>query len=168
MSAPRVNYCGSEDPDHRGAKCRECRKVSMRDLRARKRVEVLEAQIQELQAKLDAAVPLERPICPSCRMRFRVSPEVLAFREGYNNWTINANAFKWLENAARFFDSEAGERRFTAQEFVAWVRPDVAALSVLIPESVGKASQAGGNSPRINSPDPIPYAPLPRKIRGAA
>ena len=168
MSGHRVNYCGSTDPEHRGRTCRDCRVIYMRDMRARKRVEVLEAQITELQAKLAATVPLERPICPSCKMRFRVSPEVLAFREGYNNWTINANAFKWLENAARFFDSEAGDRRFTAQEFVAWVRPDVAALSVVIPESVGRASQAGGNSPRINSADPIPYAPLPPKIRGAA
>ena len=129
MSAPRVNYCGSTDPEHRGRDCRKCRVIYMRDLRARRRVGVLEAQVKDLQDQLAATVPLERPICPSCKVRFRVSPQLLAHREGYNNWTINANAFKWLENAARFFDSEAGERRFTAQEFVAWVRPDVAALN---------------------------------------
>ena len=126
---PRVNHCGSSEPGHKAKGCGECRKVYMRDHRARARVVVLEAQVAELQAQLAAAAPLERPICPSCKIRFRVNPELLPHRKGYNYWSINANAFKWLENAARFFDEEAGEQRFTAEEFVAWVRPDVAALN---------------------------------------
>ena len=64
----------------------------------------------------------DRPQCPSCRMRFRVNP--IKAREFYNPMTMDATAFQWIENAARVFDDEAGER-FTAAEFVAWLRPDL-------------------------------------------
>ena len=61
--------------------------------------------------------------CESCRIRFQVPP--VASKGMYNPLPLDSRTFCWFENAAKVFDEESGERRFTAAEFMAWVRPDV-------------------------------------------
>jgi hypothetical protein len=63
----------------------------------------------------------ERQVCPSCRVRFRVEP--MRWRE-YNAVRITTRQLQALELAALHFDRESDER-FTAIEFVRWIRPDV-------------------------------------------
>ena len=60
--------------------------------------------------------------CVSCRMRERVDPT--AAREFYNPVHLAPSTLSWIENAARVFDEESGEK-FSAAEFVAWMRPDL-------------------------------------------
>ena len=61
--------------------------------------------------------------CESCRIRYNVPP--LQPRDDYNPLPMDSRTFSWFENAAKCFDEEAGEDRFTAAEFVAWLRPDI-------------------------------------------
>ena len=60
--------------------------------------------------------------CRSCRMRYAVTPPEP--RDTFGSWNVSPAAFTWIENAARVFDAESPQR-FTAAEFVAWIRPDV-------------------------------------------
>lgn len=69
-------------------------------------------------------LPEQRPdvrTCVCCRVRFRVTP--MAVRE-YNAIHITPTAVHALEIAALYFDRESDER-FTAIEFIHWLKPDV-------------------------------------------
>ena len=154
MSRP-VSYCGDIRQTHAARRCLECKRIQQ----ALHRGKTLE------EAKASSLA--KQPVCRSCRMRYAVKPPPI--RDTYGPIKLLPNQIRWLENAARVFVADSDpEDCWTAEDFIAWLKPDVLGMGVVIPESVGKASQAGGNSPRINSPDPIPYAPLPPKIRGAA
>jgi hypothetical protein len=61
--------------------------------------------------------------CESCRIRYNVPP--LAGRDSYNPLPLDSRTFSWFENAAKVFDEEGGAERFTAAEFIAWLRPDI-------------------------------------------
>ena len=61
-------------------------------------------------------------MCESCRMRYRVNPP--SAREFYNPLPLSPHTVQWIENAAKVFDLEA-DQRFTAAEFVAWMRPEL-------------------------------------------
>lgn len=100
MSTP-VTYCGDDTPGHASRKCKECRRLVQANYRA----------------KVKAG-----DACPSCRIRMSVPHPAQHF---YNVIQLPYSAIEWLENAALVFDEEAGEQRFTAAEFIAWVRPDV-------------------------------------------
>ena len=69
-------------------------------------------------------VPPEKreSMCPSCRIRWQLRHA--APHEMYSPWRIDIKLFKWIENAARNFDAESDEK-FTATEFVAWIKPEV-------------------------------------------
>ena len=96
-------------------------------------------------------------MCPSCRMRYNYPPRAL--REMYNPVALNKMTVAWLENAARVFDAESDEM-FTAEEFIAWLKPDLSGNARPMYEFDG--------SPKRNDatrhPDPLPYFPR----RGAA
>lgn len=70
---------------------------------------------------------VKQPTCRSCRIRYEVGvPEV----QDFEPWKTTPHAFRWVENAARWFDLESRGRRFTASEFVDWIRPEVVTRSV--------------------------------------
>ena len=137
-----VQYCGNLSPKHAMRNCKECKRIYTALYRGK--------SLAEAQASPIA----KEPVCRSCRMRWTVNQP--AVRDTYNPINFSAAQYRWLENAARVFDQEADEK-WTAEEFVAWIKPDVIGMAVVIPESSGKARKAGGNSPSINSPDPLPY-----------
>ena len=106
--------CGQE-PFHHVKACKECRRLYEAERRAKRHAEAQQRLLQQ------APGPIQ--VCESCRMRYRIKP--LEPQPYYNPWAISPRLFMWLENAARVFDQEAGEERFTASEFVSWCRPDV-------------------------------------------
>ena len=67
------------------------------------------------------------PTCPSCKIRYRIKPPEV--RDWATPWQVSHRVYQWVENAARAFDEqaehEAPGERFTAAEFVAWIRPEV-------------------------------------------
>lgn len=62
-------------------------------------------------------------MCPACRMRYKFPPP--AGNDSFNPISLQAGQIRWLENAARVFDQES-DMLFTAAEFVAWMKPDLA------------------------------------------
>lgn len=106
-----------------------------------------------------------RPTCPSCEIRFRVEPP--AIRDAYSPILLTAYEVMWLENAARFFDEVAGEDRFTAEQFVSWLKPDLSGRRHRNhTEFDGRAVYLGGGrkgagrgTTRIASADPLPVVP---------
>lgn len=71
----------------------------------------------------DDLTPQQRErMCPSCRIRYAHPPKAL--RDMYNPIALQKGTISWLENAARAFDGESDER-FTAHEFIAWLKPDL-------------------------------------------
>jgi hypothetical protein len=100
MSKP-VTYCGDDTPGHASRRCKECRRIVQANYRATAK---------------------EGGACSSCHIRLAVPHPPQHF---YNVVQLPFSAVEWLENAALVFDEEAGEDRFTASEFIAWVRPDI-------------------------------------------
>lgn len=141
MSAP-VQYCGNLSPKHAARNCRECKRIRMAIYRGKTKQEAL------------ASDTAKQPVCRSCRMRWTVNPSAITHL--YNPINLTPSQVQWLENAARVFDQEADEP-WSAEEFVAWLKPDVIGMRVEIPEAAGLSRKAGGHSPRINSADPLPY-----------
>lgn len=102
-----------------------------------------------------------KPLCPSCRMRYAVTPP--AARESYNPMLMTAKEVQWMENAARLFDAIAGEDRYTAAEFVAWLKPDLNGKWAPINEFSGIAIKEGAprnGYTRHGSADPLPVVPM--------
>ena len=104
-----------------------------------------------------------KQLCPSCRMRYAVTPP--AARDSYNPMLMTAQEVQWLENAARLFDEIAEEDRYTAAEFVAWLRPDLNGKWAPIKEFSGIARKEGGfitgsMQTRHGSADPLPVVPM--------
>lgn len=94
-----MNYCADPNP-HTVRDCRECKRIATELWRGRK-----------------------QPVCRSCGMRVEV--EAPDAKDYASPWRISHQLFRWIENAARTFDQESGGRRFTASDFVDWIRPDV-------------------------------------------
>ena len=104
-------------------------------------------------------------ICASCRIRLTVPPAV---RDSYNPLMLDLKGVKWLENAAREFDAMCDEHRYTAEEFIAWLRPDLTGHRIPLPEMMGtppRSEAVGKHSVRHRHADPIPFAPMPAKMR---
>lgn len=97
--------------------------------------------------------------CPSCRTRYRYPLP----RDTYESSSMTKAQYRWLVNAARVWDA-MGVDGMTAAEFIAWLRPDVLAFGHLrVPEFDGAKPRSEGT--RIHRhPDPIPYAPLGRRV----
>ena len=93
----------------------------------------------------------QQRMCPSCRIRWMYPPRAL--RDMYNPVALDKRTVAWLENAARVFDAES-ERRYTAEEFIAWVKPDLAGHN-------SRMTYEFDGSPNRNDatrhPDPLPY-----------
>lgn len=130
MSHP-VQYCGNRSPKHAARNCRECKRIRMAVYRGK--------SLEEARAGEFA----KEPVCRSCRMRWVVNPPTL--KEFYNPVNLTPSQVKWLENAARVFDQESDEK-WTAEEFIAWLRPDVIGMGPkrdIDPELLGpKAGRA--------------------------
>ena len=100
-------------------------------------------------------------ICPSCRIRRRV-----AGPGEYTALPITNTQYRILEKAALQFDEQAPER-FTAEEFVAWLRFDIPAFGKFQAVESDGAPPVGEGTKRNTihrHPDPIPYAPIRRKV----
>ena len=158
-----MTLCGSDKP-HPIKSCKECHKLHMRRMRDRQRTKEQRRQLEE-QRKSEkrkeqdeiVAAKINRH-CPACKMRYRVSP--LQLNDHYNPLALTATQINWISNAARIFDMES-EDLFTAQDFVEWMRPDLAGHSVKINEAAGVARQEGGGrsgtqATRHGLPFPLP------------
>ena len=105
-----MSELGCSNPEtHATRECTECRTLQQQRWRAKKKAE---------EERKD---PLRRR-CQTCRMHYKVDPAPII--KDYNPIDLNARDIKWIENAARVFDS-ASSQRFTAEEFVAWLKVDV-------------------------------------------
>lgn len=158
MSTP-LNYCGHRDRKLAARKCLACKRIAQRIHRGQSLEEAQGAYIKQ-------------PTCQTCKVRYFVTPPKL--RDGYKPMLLDPAQVRWLENAARLFDALSEGDAWTAEEFIAWLRPDLtghpnfpdmAGLSISLG---GGRKGAGKGTTRISTPDPIPYAALPPKIRGAA
>ena len=120
-----MTLCGSDKP-HAIKSCKDCHRLHMRQIRDRQRTDEQRRQLEAQRKRAEQDEILLAKFskwCPSCQMRHRMKP--LEPQPYYNPWAISPRLFMWIENAARVFDEEAGEEKFTAAEFVAWLRPDV-------------------------------------------
>lgn len=110
---------------------------------------------------------IHEPTCRSCKIRMRKAP--LA-RDSYNPMLLNRRQVQWLENAARVFDADS-EELWTAEEFVSWLKPDLTGKYPPIPpDMAGLSIKEGGSrngtgATRHGSADPIPFAPMPSRMR---
>jgi hypothetical protein len=143
MSHP-TSHCGDTSPEHRASKCKDCRRVH-------------QAWFRHRQSNRDLP---DRPICRSCDMRFKVTPP--ATRPDFHTKDFDKGAVAWLENAARVFDEESDEL-YTAEDFIAWLKPDMRRNSPKPPETGGVARKEGGGrkgtgnlGTRHTSPFPLP------------
>jgi hypothetical protein len=104
--------------------------------------------------KPPAEPPVER-YCPACRGRFRFPKP----RDSFSPSTMKSADYHWLENAARVWD-ELTEGTLPAYDFVAWLRPDIAALKNRVPDFDGARPVRDGqtrNHTVHRHPDPVPY-----------
>jgi hypothetical protein len=105
---------------------------------------------------------MTQPRCPSCRMRYQLPPP--AARDNYNPMLLLAKEVHWLENAARHFDEIAGEERFTAADFIDWLKPDLNGKWPKPPAPIEgtkpRAELAGRDTVRHRHPDPLPMVPM--------
>ena len=135
----KVNLCGHADPNLGARNCLNCKAISQARWRANTR---------------PPKIPKGQPTCRTCRMRYAVKPPET--RDAYNPMLLTAKEVAWLENAARLFDQFAGDERFTAEEFMAWLKPDLNGKWPRLPVYEGVRRQ--GDSP--NSADPLPVVPM--------
>ena len=91
--------------------------------------------------------------CPTCKIRWRIPGSVRDF----NPRALSGNEVNWFVNAARTFDEMTNGERYTAEEFIQWLRPDLMRQSSKVPESEGVRVSQGGNSVGYSSADPIPF-----------
>jgi hypothetical protein len=87
-------------------------------------------------------------------------------KEEYGPINIRGSAVDWLMNAARVFDAESPER-FTAVEFMRWVKADLAGHVIPRDQFSGVSLMEGGSrngsmAYRHTSPDPLPVMPRRR------
>jgi hypothetical protein len=143
MSHP-TSHCGDTGPEHRSTKCRACRTILQANYRARK----------DGKAEYDP----KYPVCRACRMRFTVEPPPL--REMFGSTRVSSSTVRWLENAARAFDALSDGDCWTAEDFIAWIRPDMTGGATIKDQTVGTSRQEGGaggmRGARHTSPFPLP------------
>lgn len=94
---------------------------------------------------------VHEPTCRSCGVRMRKAPLP---RDSYRPLFLKRAEVMWLENAARYFDADS-DQYWTAEEFIAWLKPDLTGKFPPIPPE----RSGHGN------PDPIPFVTTPAKMR---
>jgi len=154
MNRP-FQYC-DRLPAHSTRNCTECKRIQMAVYRGK--------TVEEAKGMNDP----KQPRCRSCKVRFHVNPP--APNENYGPVRLHGNAIRWLENAARVFvaETDPGDQ-WTAEDFIAWVKPDLnGTLPPHPPEFVGLKKLEGGSrngtmATRHASPDPLPT--VPRSLR---
>lgn len=112
---------------------------------------------------------VHEPTCRSCGVRMRKAPLP---RDTYSPLLLNRAQLMWFENVARYFDELADGECWSAEDFIAWLKPDLTGkYPPLPPDMAGLSLKEGGSrngtgATRHGSADPIPFAPVSRYRRG--